>query len=353
MNNTKRFLLIAVSALLFCDAQAESSVTFSGLIGMGVNYGNHTATGKLYQMNGTHAAPFIAVTGREDLGGEAAALFRISNYVFLDTGLNAPLESYVGLSSARAGTVTLGSMYDLLADLVPYTSERYTSLLATHPGNLDRTVGNSLNNTIKYKSPKYASFQFGAMYGVGENDSTTNTGRVIGAEFSYGSGPLEAMLVWESVHGVRYAPFARLGVSKLYGIDFAAAPAATVLQNQETSAAGLAYTADGWRWMANYTHTQLSAATQQATARTIDVGAYTYVAAGTRVGGGYSYTTLATYRWNQLHAHVDYELSRRTSLYALGVLQNAGSGQLAVMRNQPPASSPRQLALEIGMTHRF
>jgi len=363
MKNTIKILSIAVSSSLFaslaCNVHAESSVTFSGLIGTGFSYSSNVAKSNLYQMTGTHAVSFIAASGNEDLSGDAAALFRLSNYVSLDTGMNAPFESYVGLSSKSTGTVTLGSQYDLLADVVPYTSERFTSLLATHPGNLDRTVGNSLNNTIKYKTARFGSssgfgsFQFGAMYGTGESDATTNNGRVMGVEVNYASGPIEAIFVWEAVNGVPYAPAARLGVTKLYGVDFSTSPVKTVSQDQNTSAIGLAYTNDGWRIMGNYTYTHLSALGQPAKAQTIDVGAYKYVTAQTRIGGGYSYTTLENYKWNQFHAHVDYALSKRTNLYVLGVMQIAGSGQLAVLRNQTPASSSRQLVFETGITHRF
>uniref|UniRef100_UPI0035C94E6F porin n=1 Tax=uncultured Caballeronia sp. TaxID=1827198 RepID=UPI0035C94E6F len=265
-----------------------------------------------------------------------------------------PFESYIGLKSNKAGTLTLGSMYDLLADLVPLTSERYTSFLATHPGNLDRTVGNSLNNLIKYKSPVFGgALQFGAQYGFGQQGSTTNTGRTVGAEASFTSGPFQTMLVWESVDGVPYAPYTRLGVSQLYGINFAANPTRTVSQNQNTTTVGVAYSGDTVRVMCNYSYTHLTAAGQSETAQTIDVGAYKYLTTQMRIGGGYSYTRLETYKWNQLHAHLDYALSKRTSLYMLSVLQLAGSGQLAVMRNQALATTSRQVELEVGMTHLF
>lgn len=352
-----RRVLIGNAILLstFGAAYGQSSVTLSGLVGTGVSYTSHAgpAGGNLYQVTGTHAVPFFAMSGREQIDGDTSAVFRLSRYVFLDTGTDLPFESFVGLSSTTKGTLTMGSMYDLLADLVPFTSERYTSLLATHPGNLDRTVGNALNNTIKYKSPTYNGFQFGLMYGVGEAGATTNTGRVVGAEVNYTSGPWQTVAVWESVNGVPYAPGTKLGVSSLYGINFAKTPNATVSQNQNTGALGVAWADQGWRVMGNYTYTRLSALGQDATAQSIDVGAYKYVTAQTRVGGGYSYTKLDSYKWNQFHAHVDYALSKRTSLYVLGVLQLAGSGQFAVLRNQAPATSSRQLVIETGITHLF
>lgn len=351
----RRSIGMVICALASGAAQAQSNVTLSGLLGVGVSYTSNASAsgGGLFQENGTHAVPFIAMSGREAIDGDTAAIFRLSKYAFLDTGMSTPFESFVGLSSARVGTLTLGSMYDLMADLVPFTSERYTSLLATHPGNLDRTVGNSLNSTIKYKSPTYAGFQFGAMYGIGSSGSTTNIGRVIGAEISYTGNPWQAVAVWESVNGVPYTPGTKLGVPRLYGIDLTQTPNAALFQNQNTGSVGVAYVNDGWRVMGNYSYTRLLALGTSATAQSIDVGAYKYITPALRLGGGYSYTKLDSYKWNQLHAHADYALSKRTGLYVLGVLQVAGEGQRAVMRNQPLAAGPRQTVLETGITHVF
>ncbi|QRF55609.1 porin [Variovorax sp. UC122_21] len=353
--NTQALLLALSGLSLAQGAQAQSELKLSGLLGSGVLYTRDSGGRSQLQMTSTHAAPFLALTGSESLGGDLRAIFRWSNSVFVDSGTLAPLESYLGLSSGTWGTLTLGAMYDLLADATPFTSERYTSLLATHPGNLDRTVGNALSNLVKYKSPVFGGFQFGAMYGFAEADSTTNVGRAVGAELSYASGPLQALAIWESVKGIPFAPATRLGVPSLYGVDVAKAPGTTLSQTQDTATVGLAYTSDGWRWMGNYSHTRLSAAglQQTETARTIDVGAYKYLTNQLRIGGGYSLTKLASYRWDQVHGHIDYALSKRTSLYLLGVLQKAGPGQKAVLRSQAVAGGRRQSAFEVGMTHAF
>jgi predicted porin len=105
--------------------------------------------------------------------------------------------------------------------------------------------------------------------------------------------------------------------------------------------------------MSNYSYTKLSALGVSVDAQTIDVGAYKYVTTALRLGGGYAYTKLENYKWNQLHAHADYALSKRTSLYALSVFQAAGQGQVAAMRFQPIASKNRQVVIEFGVTHVF
>ncbi|MFM0304253.1 porin [Paraburkholderia sediminicola] len=351
----KLLFSIPIYISICSSTYAQSSVTLWGFLGTGIAYTNNAGKGgSTFQMAGSHAVPFWAISGREELDTDTTAVFHVSQYVAVSNGASSPLESYVGLESNRVGTVTLGSMYDLLADLVPFTSERYTSFLATHPGNLDRTLGTWLNNLIKYKSPVFGgALQFGAQYGFGQQDSTTNTGRTVGVEASFTNGPFQSVLVWESVNGVPYAPYTKLGVSELYGINFSANPSRTVSQNQNTTTLGVLYASDTFQVMGNYSYTRLTAAGQSETAQSIDVGGYKYITKQTRIGGGYSYTKLDTYKWNQFHAHLDYALSKRTSLYVLGVVQLAGSGQLAVLPNQAPASTSRQLELEVGMTHLF
>lgn len=244
----KKKLLVSMPIYMTISGStfAQSSVVLSGLLGTGIGYSTDAGKGgSLYQMTGSHTVPFWAISGRETLDTDTSAFFRLSQYAFLNNGTGTPFESYVGLKSTGLGTLTLGSMYDLLADLAPFTSERYTSFLATHPGNLDRTVGNSLNNLIKYKSPVFAgALQFGALCGFGQQGSTTNTGRTTGLEASYSAGPILSVLVWESVNGAPYAPYTRLGVGELHGIDFSANHALTVSQNQNTTTVGVAYAGD-------------------------------------------------------------------------------------------------------------
>jgi predicted porin len=210
-----------------------------------------------------------------------------------------------------------------------------------------------LNNLVKYKSPEWNGFQFGAQYGFGEPTSTTNNGRTIGVSASYSSNPWQFLGVWESVHDVPYTPRSSLGVPSLYGIDLIKSPTTKVAQNQNTSSIGVVYSDVGWRLMSNYSYTKLSALGVSVDAQTIDVGAYKYVTTALRLGGGYAYTKLENYKWNQLHAHADYALSKRTSLYALSVFQAAGQGQVAAMRFQPIASKNRQVVIEFGVTHVF
>jgi predicted porin len=353
----KKSIFAGAVTLVVASAHGQTqNVTISGVLGAGMSYTNNASYpdgGGRMQQGGTHAIPFIAFTGREDLGGGASAIFKWSNYIALDTGGSSPFETFVGLSSRNWGTVTLGNQYDLLADLVPYTSERFTSNLATHPGNLDRTVGNPLNSLVKYKSPEMKGFQFGAQYGYGKPTSTTNNGNTMGFSASYSSNPWQFLAVWENVHDVPYSPRSSLGVPTLYGIDLVKNPTTKVAQDQNTASAGVVYSDGGWRLMGNYSYTRLSALGMSAKAQTIDVGAYKYVTAALRLGGGYAYTKLENYKWNVVHAHADYALSKRTSLYALSVFQAAGQAQVAAMRFQPIASTNRQVVFEVGITHVF
>ena len=353
----KKALIAGAVSITCCAAPCQAqSVTISGVLGAGVSYTTNASYpngGSSIQQGGSHAVPFLAFSGREDISADTSAIFRLSKYISLDTGGDSPFESYVGLSSKAWGTITIGSMYDLLADLVPFTSERFTSNLATHPGNLDRTVGNSLNSLVKYKSPERNGFQWGAQYGAKSTTATTNNGGTVGVSARYSTNPWQFIAVWESVKDVPYSPRTSLGVPSLFGIDLVKNPATIIKQDQNISSVGVAYADGGWRLMGNYSYTRLSALNTSAKAQTVDIGAYKYVTTPLRLGGGYAHTTLDGYDWNQLHVHADYALSKRTSLYALSVLQVAGEGQVAAMRFQPIASNRRQQTVEFGITHVF
>jgi predicted porin len=115
--------------------------------------------------------------GTEDLGGGMQALFVLENGFAITTGKLSQggdefgRRAYVGISTSRFGTITLGRQYDSVTD---YTymfeaSDIWLPYFGAHPGDLDNLNGtNRVNNAIKYSSASYGGFTFGGVYTAGE-----------------------------------------------------------------------------------------------------------------------------------------------------------------------------------------
>ena len=103
----------------------------------------------------------FGLRGSEDLGGGLKAIFtlesgfNIGNGKFANNSGMFNRQSFVGLSSAQFGTVTLGRQYDAVQDyLAPLTATgSWGGTYFAHPcnnDNLSTNGGYAVNNSIKY-----------------------------------------------------------------------------------------------------------------------------------------------------------------------------------------------------------
>lgn len=348
------YVAVSLAAMAATDtAFAQSSVTLYGVLDNGVAYNSNAGGKSLFSAAAKHAPQFWGLTGREDLGGGTYAVFGYSNYIYINSGGASPQTSYVGLDDTKFGRITLGRQFDFLNDVVPFTSERYMSVTGVHPGDYDRTAGLTMTNMVMYQSPAFGGLQASLLYSFANKSSDTNQGRAVGGKLTFTSGGLEAIAVYEAVNGVVVTPATDLGIPSLYGITFDPALNQAITQNEKILALGVAYNVNGWRFMGNYTNTRLSANADTETMQVWDVGFYKYIRPDLRAGLGYSYTKLASYNWNIVHAHLDYLLSKRTDVYLRAAFERAGTGQKAVLFLEPPSSNTRQLVVGVGVTHVF
>lgn len=134
----KSLLALGVLGAFAGAAHAQSSVTLYGIIDAGVQYVSKTGgnlsstatTAKNFQFaNGNLQGSRWGLKGAEDLGGGLKAIFVLENGFSLGNGTlgqNGRMfgrQAYVGLSSATAGTLTIGRQYDSVVDFVgPYAS---------------------------------------------------------------------------------------------------------------------------------------------------------------------------------------------------------------------------------------
>jgi len=65
------------------------------------------------------------------------------------------------------------------------------------------------------------------------------------------------------------------------------------------------------------------------------------------------YSNASWQHWHQAALQADYQLSKRTDVYAEAVYQRASAGTLAAINSIDPSSSRNQLLVATGIRHRF
>src|ERR1700709_2648780 len=199
----KCFALTSLSLALLGAAgaaHAQSSVTLYGVIDEALAYVNH-ASGNNHLVGlsaGNLSGDRWGLKGSEDLGGGLKAIFQLENGFNVNTGALGQggrefgRQAFVGLTSDKLGTVTLGRQYDPLVDMVQgITGDTYWASIVGTPGDVDNYDNSSrVNNAVKYVSPNYAGLQFEGMYGFSNGAGTTGQGQTWSGAVAYNNGPL-------------------------------------------------------------------------------------------------------------------------------------------------------------------
>lgn len=353
--------LVALAALACAGgAFAQSNVTISGTLDVGVQHTTNVQGVTLNRLETRHEPSHITFSGAEDLGGGMQARFVLGMSVAVDSGNNAGgfnRESYVALGSNQWGSVQLGRQYDTIVDLVGVDAPRFNSVNAVHLGNWDRTAGSYINNVVKYRTPNLGGFTGTLMYSFKEDGtSATNTGKSVGAAGTYVSGPLRVSAAYLRMDGVSHRPLNDTGRTNLFGATFAT-PAAAIVTNDRVAGAGAYYDLAGWRALGEFTSTRLTAPTGRSeTLRTTAVGVVKDPnSIGFRPGVGVNYSSMAGSHWTTVYGILDYYLSKRTDVYLRVVSQKAtGAGnQRAALFLEGASSSRKQTVIGTGITHRF
>lgn len=347
----KKTILVAA---LFCSgpAFAQSSVTLYGLIDAGVTYTNNVVTptghgSEVQFVSGSSQGSRWGLKGSEDLGGGMKAIFTLENGFDIGNGqlgqggLMFGRQAFVGLSNSW-GTLTLGRQYDFIGDILPaYAIGANTpagllawSLPAYAAGGyvLDNRVwGDEVNNSVKYQSPTFAGFNFGAMYGFGNVAGSLGTSSSSNFVVNYDNGPLSASLAYMSIHN------------------------ATSTANSREFAGGAAYNIGKARLFALVTDVQLSSGTKDR-ATTYEGGATYQLVPQLQLGGGFQYQhrNNGLGSANQLVLSADYFLSKRTDVYLVGALaHDHGFGAQAQAALGDPSSTDVQTAVRVAIRHKF
>ncbi|MFM0028449.1 porin [Paraburkholderia madseniana] len=371
-------------------ANAQSKVTLYGILDEGLVYQSNVNGGKRFSLDslaGEQGSRW-GLTGAEDLGSGLRAIFtlesgiNINNGMFGQGGTAFGRQAFVGLANDKFGSLTLGRQYDMIAYFVtPYS---VTGMFGTagfgHPGDLDNTFNSvRMNNSVRYMSPNFSGFSFGAEYGVGgvPGNVTANSGYSFGASYLRGPLILDAAYTYfknptSSTAGSGFFTNNANGASTLaFSLNKAYATASAY----QVGILGAGYTIGPVQLrtaFSNIQYANLGAGFSNATARFNNAEVtlqYTYSPALFLLASydylvGKGVTTAAGHRvgdqhYNQVGVSADYFLSKRTDVYLGASFQKAsgtsstGAPAVANFTNQGESSSDRQVYVRIGIRHKF
>ncbi|PQV50693.1 porin [Paraburkholderia sp. BL21I4N1] len=364
-NQTLRATLLAMGGLSLCTgaAQAQSSVTLYGIVDGGFTYTSNQGGKSNYQASaGSEQGSRWGLLGSEDLGGGNHAVFRLENGFNLMNGTASAngrifgRQAWVGLSSDRFGTVTLGRQYNASQDfLEPLQLATDSVQYGTHPFDVD-DVNNTFrtDNSIKYATPSFGGFQVNTMYALSGNPGNfaTNRSYSIGAGFNRGPWHLGAAYVvldhpatdtTGAIPSDNYFTFLK-GISnqRIYG--------AGGLYDIGNASVGLMYT---------NTRFELTPASQYQTYQNAEASLHYRITPALHALIGETYTNVSTngkvdsWHYWQTTTALQYFLSKSTDVYIDLLYQRATNAVAQIEGTSGPSSSGTQFLTVAGIRHKF
>jgi predicted porin len=374
-----------IPALLVCSgAHAQSSVTLYGLIDEGLNFTNNAGTGQNYKLqSGDVAGSRFGLKGTEDLGSGLKAIFQLESGYNVSNGEQGQdqrmfgRQAFVGLSSDQYGTITLGRQYDPTIDMFSdlTAAGNWAGDVGATPFDNDNTDWDfRTNNSVKYVSPTIAGFTGEAMYGFSNTAGGFANNRLMSAAGQYQMGGLTA--------AVAYMKIDNPGVGTNGAVTNDTVFTASSQQNID---AAVAYKFSKAMIAFDYSHTSIDDPTANAylsgSILPTNGGAWTnwkfdnfqlngqyYFTPVFWLGASYTYTlgkldtTAGNYspKWHTVSLMLDYDLSKRTSVYVQGAYQHVQSANTGtqfdnaqILAASGPSSTNNQLVYRVALLHRF
>jgi GBP family porin len=372
----KTLILAAVATSFASAAYAQSSVTLYGVVDAGFTYVNNeaSATG-----SGHHAAYSLTsgnvdrsrwgLRGKEDLGGGLAAVFTLESGFDLANGRSDESgrlfnrQAFAGISSPY-GTLTLGRQYDSMVDyLGPLTATgSWGGTYFAHPGDNDNANGSvRINNSVKFQSANYSGLSFSGLYGFSNQAGGFANNRAYSVGAGYENGGLKLAAGYLQAQGLDRTTN---GAIQDGAADFGSIG---TTQNQRSWGAGASYAFGPAVVGAVYTQSRFQFTEADGSVRfnNYEVNARYNLTPAFSLGAAYTYTQVVertvgtangSNHWNQFGLQTDYALSRRTDLYAEGVVHVGANGNAVgtqVFGTDAPASGRNQVVVSTGIRHRF
>ncbi len=378
----KTLIVAAVAASFATAASAQSSVTLYGLIDAGFTYVNNEASKNVEK--GSAAAFRLSsgningsrwgLRGAEDLGGGMKAIFTLESGFSMGDGSSLQQgrefgrQAFAGISTPTAGTVTLGRQYDSVVDyLGPITANgSWGDTYFAHPFDNDNTDNSfRVNNSVKYQSANYGGFTFGGLYGFSNQAGGFANNRAYSAGMAYANGPFNLAAAY--LQGQNTGSTNNPNVPAAIGVNTAGAvtEATIASQTQRTYGVGGSYAIGAATVGAVWTQSRFQFATGGPSTQVFnnyEVNARYSFTPALSLGGAYTYTDAKGLqagsdehsRFHQVGLQADYLLSKRTDLYAEGVVQLTNkNAPTRVYGTNADAVHGNQVVVSTGIRHRF
>ncbi|MBR8175787.1 porin [Burkholderia ambifaria] len=376
MRNTE--IALSCAFMMSTIAHAESSIALYGTVDNGFNFTSNAGGHNGYGMVSADAAPSMwGFKGTEDLGGGMSAIMQLEDGFDINSGKSLygglfGRQAFMGLSSTRAGTLTIGRQYDAMVDAWSIFTAAGSTMgdLAAHIFDNDNAdYSYRYNNAVKYVSPSFLGLQAEAAYAFSNATGFANN-RAYSGSVSYANGPVSAAVAYS--HQTN-------GGTTLSGA--VSSDLAFVAAAQSNVGVGVKYTfSNASNVSLAYSHVSFDSPTGGIYITDVGSAAWTswkfdnvelngqyFFAPDVWLAASYTFTHARLQRaadgfspnWHQAALMLDYDLSKRTSVYLQGAFQhnNARTGtgfdNAYIVGSMAPSTTGNQTVVRLGLIHRF
>lgn len=366
-------LVLSAAALLVLmgeAAHAQSSVTLYGRLDNGLTFvDNESGHHNTKLDSGVYFPNVWGMTGHEDLGGGNSAIFKLEGLFNLNNGQQLPPNSefahqaMMGLDTPY-GRVTMGYQYDFTFEFFnQFNVSALGSGYAVHQGDFDHTNNDRMPNSIKYMSPTYKGFQFGAMYGFSNTAGNFHDGSGWSVGAQYTSGPLTIGTAYTYQATPTIDPYAQIGLRSFFGVQTATGEGTAVqdlqpafqLRSLGTFGIGASYQIGNLTLYGNFTDSTLKYLNEASVMHVYEGGAQYQATPAALLTLAYQHTGFQGHTWNQVTAATHYLLSKSTDVYLSADYLKASAGVDAVLGAGAltPSSTPQQADVRVGIFYSF
>ena len=379
--------LLGIPALLLAGvAHAQSSVTLYGLIDEGLNFTSNAQGHSAIQMkSGDTFGSRWGLRGSEDLGGGYRAIFLLENGFDVNNGKLGQgqrefgRQAYVGIASDQYGTLTLGRQYDPTVDANGFgaitAAGNWAGDINAHPFDNDNAdLDFRVDNAVKYVSPTYRGLTAEGMYAFSNQAGGFSNNRLWGGSLNYQNGGLTMAVSYLKINNPGKTSSGAVSDDALFTGSSEQNIGAGVSYKFDKTLVGLTYShVDVYDPTANAYFT--STGTQPAGGTwnswkfdNFEINGQYYFRPDFWLGAAYTFSqaqlhsTVGSFnpKWHQIGLMLDYDLSKRTSLYLQGTYQHVVSAHTGTefdFADNPAAadlsSSENQMVYRVAMIHRF